>query len=230
MSHELRTPMNAIIGFSEILQDRRVGGLNEKQAKYTDNILFSARHLLGLINDVLDLSKIEAGRMQLDLGRFDIAKAIRSAEGTVRPLAEKKGLSVTVRLNHGMPPVLGDGVRLQQVLYNLLSNAIKFTPDGGKIAVRAQQEDGCVRVSVTDTGIGLAAADIDRIFKEFEQVDSSYSRKQQGTGLGLPLSRRLVEMHGGSLWVESAGHGLGSMFAFTVPLAAEVRRETAIAA
>lgn len=217
MSHELRTPMNSILGFSEIIQDQAFGELNARQAKYISNILTSGHHLLGLINDILDLSKVEAGHMALEYEVLDVAGVLDSAGSIVKELAGKKGLSMTTRVEEGLPPLAADPVRLKQVLYNLLSNAIKFTPDGGSIVVLARDAGGGLEVEVTDTGIGLRPADLEHIFGEFEQVDSSYARQQQGTGLGLSLTRRLVEMHGGRVWAESRGPNQGSTFRVGMP-------------
>jgi signal transduction histidine kinase len=227
MSHELRTPMNAIIGFSEILADQTFGGLNAKQAKYINNILTSGRHLLQLINDILDLSKVEAGRMELQRSSFDVGQAVGDVITIVKQLAGKKGVALETQVEPNLPPVTADQAKFKQILYNLLSNAIKFTPPGGSVTVRAvegtdRQITGRVlRLTVTDTGIGLKKEDEERIFGAFEQVDSSYARQQQGTGLGLALTRQLVELHGGRIWVESEGEGQGSTFTVLLPMGTE---------
>jgi PAS domain S-box-containing protein len=229
MSHELRTPLNAIIGFSEILADKTFGEMNERQLKYSNNILNSGRHLLQLINDILDLAKVEAGRVELMRNSFNVVKTLSEVQTIVKTLANKKHISLTVAAEH-LPPVFADEAKFKQIIYNLLSNAIKFTPDGGKVLVAAdiQNEDrageiqtgDCLRIAVSDTGIGIKPDDQKRIFKEFEQVDSSYGRQQQGTGLGLALTKRLVELHGGRIWLESEGvEGNGSTFTFLIPLA-----------
>jgi signal transduction histidine kinase/CheY-like chemotaxis protein len=220
MSHELRTPLNAIIGFSEILQDQTAGGLTPKQARYVDNVLTSGRHLLQLINDVLDLSKIEAGRMTLEYARFAPSLAIRDVRNVVVALANKKSQSIRLDVPEELPAVEGDQGKFKQILYNLLSNAVKFTPEGKAITVSASADEqaGRLTVAVRDEGIGLRPEHHERVFGEFEQVDSSYARAQQGTGLGLALTRRFVEMHGGRIWVESEGEGKGSTFLFTLPL------------
>jgi PAS domain S-box-containing protein len=235
MSHELRTPLNAIIGFSEILSDRTFGDLNVRQLKYSNNILTSGRHLLQLINDILDLAKVEAGRVELMCNTFAVAKALREVETIVKMLAHKKGINLELEVGVDLPLLYADEAKFKQVMFNLLSNAIKFTPDGGRVTVTAavQNEAGghpgpasrialageSVRVTVTDTGIGIQARDQERVFKEFEQVDSSYGRQQQGTGLGLALTKRLVELHGGRIWVESEGiEGKGSTFGFLIPV------------
>ncbi len=226
MSHELRTPLNAIIGFSEILSDKTFGALNERQLKYSNNILNSGRHLLQLINDILDLAKVEAGRVELVRHTFAAAKALRDVQTVVKTLAAKKSISLEIEAEADLPALFADEAKFKQVLYNLLSNAIKFTPDGGKVTVTAalQSEAGensgqAIREAVADTGIGIAAQDQERVFKEFEQVDSSYGRRQQGTGLGLALTKRLIEMHGGRIWLESDGvEGNGSVFTFLIPI------------
>jgi PAS domain S-box-containing protein len=219
MSHELRTPLNAIIGFSEILHDRTFGDLNNKQERYIDNILNSGRHLLQLINDILDLTKIEAGSVEMEYVAFPLAVAVGNVESLTRALAAKKNLAMEIDLPADLPVVIADQAKLKQVLYNLVTNAVKFTPEGGQIKVVASAEEGgkLLHVAVADTGIGINPEDQERIFREFEQIDNSYARSQQGTGLGLALARRFVEMHGGRLWVESEGEGKGSTFRFVIP-------------
>jgi signal transduction histidine kinase len=217
MSHELRTPLNAIIGFSEVLGERMFGDLNDKQAEYIQDILSSGRHLLALINDILDLSKVEAGRMELDLSRFDLPAAIGSAVILVRERATRHGLGLDVSVDDRLGPFVGDERKIRQVLLNLLSNAVKFTPEGGRVAVRAAPANGTVEISVADTGIGIAPEDQDAIFQEFRQVGTDYARKREGTGLGLALARRFVDLHGGRLWVKSR-LGEGSTFTFTLPV------------
>jgi PAS domain S-box-containing protein len=248
MSHELRTPLNAIIGFSEILADKTFGDLNDRQLKYSHNILNSGRHLLQLINDILDLAKVEAGRVELMCNTFNVAKALTEVQTIVKTLANKKHINLEFFAAPDLPGLFADEAKFKQIMFNLLSNAIKFTPDGGRVLVTTDVHrlagwrlagDGespsvspvlqppspapprvaCLRVAVADTGIGIKAGDQERVFKEFEQVDSSYGRQQQGTGLGLALTKRLVEMHGGRIWVESEGvEGKGSMFTFLIPL------------
>jgi PAS domain S-box-containing protein len=223
MSHELRTPLNAIIGFSEMLADQTFGGLNQRQLKYSHNILNSGRHLLQLINDILDLAKVEAGRVELARKPFEVAKALAEVDAIVKALANKKHISLEFFTTPQLPALNADEAKFKQVMYNLLSNAVKFTPDGGRVLVTTEitkQVGGeCLRVTVADTGIGIKSVDQERVFKEFEQVDSSYGRQQQGTGLGLALTKRLVEMHGGRIWVESEGvEGRGSTFVFLIPI------------
>jgi signal transduction histidine kinase len=217
MSHELRTPLNAVIGFSEVLLERMFGEINDKQEEYLNDILASGRHLLSLINDILDLAKIEAGRMELDLEDFDVAQAIDNAVVLVRERATRKGLALETALPPALGTVRGDQRKIKQVLLNLLSNAVKFTPEGGRVQVRAQRADGHLEVSVTDTGIGIAAEDQQAVFEEFRQVGTDYAKKHEGTGLGLTLSRKFVELHGGRIAVTSR-LGEGSTFTFTLPV------------
>jgi signal transduction histidine kinase len=216
MSHELRTPLNAIIGFSEVLTERMFGDLNEKQAEYLTDIYASGTHLLSLINDILDLSKIEAGRMELELTDFDLPTAIDNALTLVRERAGRRGITVHKAVDNRLGLVRADERKLRQVILNLLSNAIKFTPEGGRIEVRALPGDGCVEVSVSDTGVGIALEDQEAVFEEFRQVGGS-AAKQEGTGLGLALSRKFVALHGGRIWVQSQV-GAGSTFTFTIPV------------
>ena len=216
MSHELRTPLNAIIGFSEVLGERMFGELNEKQAEYTEDILSSGRHLLSLINEILDLSKVEAGRMELELATFDLPLAIDNARTFVRERATKHGINLDVTVDERLGDFVGDERKIKQVLLNLLSNAVKFTPEGGRIGIKARQANGSVEISVTDTGIGIAPEDQPKIFEEFRQVGGDYAHKREGTGLGLTLAKKFVELHGGKIWVESEV-GKGSTFSFTLP-------------
>jgi GAF domain-containing protein/anti-sigma regulatory factor (Ser/Thr protein kinase) len=216
MSHELRTPLNAIIGFSEVLQERLFGELNEKQAEYTEDILTSGRHLLSLINEILDLSKVEAGRMELEMAPFDLPLAIDNARTFVRERAAKHGITVDLDVDERLGEYIGDARKIKQVLLNLLSNAVKFTPAGGRIGINARPVNGSVAISVTDTGIGIAPEDQPKIFEEFRQVGTDYSHKVEGTGLGLTLAKKFVELHGGRISVESAP-GRGSTFTFILP-------------
>jgi GAF domain-containing protein len=217
MSHELRTPLNAIIGFSEVLQERLFGELNEKQAEYTDDILSSGRHLLSLINDILDLSKVEAGRMELDLTKFDLPLAIDNALTLIRERATRHGIKLHYSVDDRVGEITGDERKIKQILLNLLSNAVKFTAEGGRVDVDAALADGAVEISVSDTGIGIAKEDQEAIFEEFRQAGGNYAQKREGTGLGLTLTKRFVEMHGGRIWVESE-IGKGSTFTFTLPM------------
>jgi signal transduction histidine kinase len=216
MSHELRTPLNAIIGFSELLSERLYGNLNEKQEEYLKDIHGSGQHLLSLINDILDLSKIEAGRMELELTDFDLPTAIDNALTLVRERAGRRGIALHAAADERLGQIRGDERKIKQVLLNLLSNAIKFTPDGGRIDVRARAVDGSVEVSVSDTGVGIAPEHQEAIFEEFRQVGTA-AKKVEGTGLGLALSRKFIELHGGRIWVTSQV-GVGSAFRFTLPV------------
>ncbi|HVG36335.1 MAG TPA: ATP-binding protein, partial [Thermoplasmata archaeon] len=210
MSHELRTPLNAIIGFSEVLSERMFGDLNEKQEEYLKDIHASGTHLLSLINDILDLSKIEAGRMELELTDFDLPQAIDNALTLVRERAGRRGIALHQSVEERLGEMRGDERKVKQVLLNLLSNALKFTPEGGRIEVRAASVDGSVEVSVSDTGVGIAPEDQEVVFEEFRQVGTS-AAKQEGTGLGLALCWKFVELHGGRIWVTSQV-GVGSTF------------------
>jgi signal transduction histidine kinase len=220
VSHELRTPLNAIIGFSEVLGERMFGELNEKQAEYTDDILSSGRHLLSLINDILDLSKIEAGRMELEVTAFHLPDAIENALLLIRERASRHGIKLDRVIDDRLGDFTGDERKVKQILVNLLTNAVKFTPEGGQIKVEATLGDSAVIVSVTDTGIGIAKKDQEAIFEEFRQASGNYAQKREGTGLGLTLTRKFVELHGGKIWVESE-IGKGSKFTFTLPISAE---------
>ncbi len=216
MSHELRTPLNAIIGFSEVLLERMFGELNVKQDDYLKDIFTSGKHLLSLINDILDLSKIEAGRMELDLGDFDAAQSLANAMTLVRERAQTHGIGLALEADPRIGEIRADERKFKQILLNLLSNAVKFTPDGGKIVVRAALVDGGVEVAVTDTGVGISKEDQLVVFDEFRQVGRHYTNKHEGTGLGLALTKRFVELHGGTLRVESKP-GVGSTFTFILP-------------
>jgi signal transduction histidine kinase len=217
MSHELRTPLTAIIGFSEVLSDKIFGELNEKQDDYIGDIVSSGRHLLSLINDILDLSKVEAGRMELDVTRFDLPTAIENALILIRERATRHGVKVEHKIDVRLGEVVGDERKFKQILLNLLSNAVKFTPEGGSICVSAALAKGAVEVAVSDTGIGIAPENQETIFEEFRQVGTDASKKREGTGLGLTLTKKFVELHGGTIRVESAV-GKGSTFTFTLPL------------
>ncbi len=253
MSHELRTPLNAIIGFSEILGDQTFGELNEKQTKYIKNVLASGRHLLQLINDILDLSKVEAGKMELEPSRVNIKGLLENSLTMIKEKAMKHSLRLDLHIAEELMDIeiSADERKLKQIMFNLLSNAAKFTPDGGSIRLEAElisdfgsriadldpkslpaiaspqarqagkiQNPKCIEVSVADSGIGIKPEDQERVFGEFEQLDSTYARQQEGTGLGLALTRRLVGLHGGGIWVESKGEGKGSTFTFVIPVEA----------
>jgi signal transduction histidine kinase len=215
MSHELRTPLNAIIGFSQVLRDEMVGSVNEKQAEYLDDIISSGQHLLSLINDVLDLSKVEAGQVELEVHPFSLREALERGVVMVRGRATEDGVRVGFVADPDVDVVAGDERRIKQVIFNLLSNAVKFTPAGGEVDVSATRANGEVRVSVADTGPGIAPEDRQRIFEEFQQSETGVGLRE-GTGLGLALSKRYVELHGGRIWVDSEV-GRGSTFTFALP-------------
>ena len=251
MSHELRTPLNHIIGFTELVLDQHFGKLNEQQAEYLNDVHQSSKHLLSLINDILDLSKVEAGKLDLELSDVELMLVLKNSLVMIKEKAMKHGISLTSTTDSIPDTIKADERKLKQIIYNLLSNAVKFTDDGGKIAVDASKanclvrpgmgwddpeflkifDDGskdetgngktlieCVKISVSDTGIGLKLADQERVFNPFEQADGSSSRRYQGTGLGLSLTKRLVQLHGGKIWVESEGEGKGSTFSFLIPI------------
>ncbi|MBI5142474.1 MAG: GAF domain-containing protein [Nitrospirae bacterium] len=218
MSHELRTPLNSIIGFSELLQDRLFGELNERQAEYLKDIYDSGKHLLSLINDILDLSKVESGKMELEPGMLPLEDVLHAALTMLKEKAIRHRIGLTLEIAPETGGIIeADERKLKQILFNLLSNAVKFTPDGGSVAVRARTVAGdFIEIAVTDTGIGIKREDMGRLFKEFSQLESAYTRRYEGTGLGLALTKKLVELHGGRIWVESE-FGKGSRFAFTIP-------------
>jgi PAS domain S-box-containing protein len=219
MSHELRTPLNSVIGFSELLEDQWAGKLNEKQLEYVKHIFAGGHHLLELINDILDLAKVEAGKMELRVSRVEIGPLLENCLTMIREKAIKHRFKLELNLDEVIATAVirADDVKLKQIVVNLLSNAAKFTPDGGAIRLQGSKQGNELVVGVSDTGIGIKPEDRQRIFEAFEQVDSSYSRKHEGTGLGLALTKRLVEMHGGRIWVESEGEYRGSSFVFAIP-------------
>ena len=219
MSHELRTPLNAIMGFSEIMKDGIAGALTDKQAEYAGIILESGRHLLSLINDILDLSKVEAGKMELELGEFDLKELLKKSLVFIKEKAYTHGIGLSADIQDGIGTVKADERKVKQIVYNLLSNAAKFTPDKGRIGIEAKKiNDNEIQVCVWDTGIGIEKKDSEKVFSEFEQIDSEYSRKYAGTGLGMPLSKKFAELGGGRMWFESFGAGKGSRFYFTLPV------------
>jgi len=225
MSHELRTPLNAILGYTELMADGAYGEPSEKMGAVLKRLESNGRHLLGLINDVLDLSKIEAGQLQLDLADYTVQDIAHTVRSTLEPLATDKKLAFKVEVAPGLPPGRGDGRRLTQVLINLVGNAIKFT-DAGEVAIKAEANNGSFHVSVHDTGPGISAADQSKLFQEFQQADNSITRKKGGTGLGLAISKRIIQMHGGRIWIDST-LGQGSTFSFTVPVRVECQVESA---
>ena len=236
MSHELRTPLNHIIGFTEIVLEQHFGGINEKQAEYLSDVLSSSNHLLSLINDILDLSKVEAGKLELYKSEIDLQNLLENSLTMIKEKAQKHNIRLSTRFDKIPMTIEGDARKLKQILYNLLSNSIKFTPDGGSICLSARGcidrisseleesnllprniSDNLLEISVKDSGIGLKEEDRERIFKPFEQADKARNRKFQGTGLGLSLTKKLVELHRGHIWVESNGEGAGSDFKFIIP-------------
>ncbi|MFO1518957.1 MAG: HAMP domain-containing sensor histidine kinase [bacterium] len=248
MSHELRTPLTAVIGFSELLLEEVVGELNAEQKEYLREVVDNSEHLLGLINSILDLSKVESGKMDLNIEPFNLAEVVREVKGTVRPLLKKKGLQFEVDMPVKLPVMEADERKIRQILLNLLSNAIKFTPEGGNINLQVRHstngkglwvypavkdttpfEEGYFKISLEDTGIGMKEKDLEEIFDPFRQVDSSYTRKYQGTGLGLALTKQFVEMQGGMIWVESE-YQKGSRFTLILPakVVSHVERELTV--
>ena len=218
MSHELRTPLNAIIGFSDILKDESFGPLNDKQQEYLTDVLESGKHLLSLINDILDLSKVEAGKMELQLTQVDLKALLDNSVLMIRERAMKHQIGLEMDVNEQLGAVEADERKVKQVVFNLLSNAAKFTPDGGTIGIQARRQDGGdAQITIWDTGIGIEEHHRQKVFKEFSQIDSTYARKYAGTGLGLSLTKKFVELHGGRIWFESDGKDRGTRFHFTLP-------------
>jgi len=219
MSHELRTPLNAIIGFSEVLRDKLCGDLNEEQMDFVMDIYYSG-HLLQMINNILDLSKVESGKIELNYEEFEIGELINDVLLTLKGIVKKKNFSVETKIHNHSERIYADPVKFKQILYNLFSNAIKFTPENGRIFVqtsRLKNDKNVIKIEVQDTGIGIGKENLEKIFQEFKQIDSSFSRKYEGTGLGLTLTKKYVEMHGGTIWLESEVGG-GSTFYFTLPI------------
>jgi PAS domain S-box-containing protein len=229
MSHELRTPLNAILGFSELLEEQWCGKLNEKQLEYSREIYGAGRHLLQLINDILDLAKVESGKMDIRISSMDLSVLTTGCLAIIRETAIRRGLALEMEISDDLSQgenIRADDVRLKQIIMNLLSNAAKFTPSGGVIHLEARKQGNEILMRVSDTGIGIKQQDQERIFQEFEQVDSSFSRQEEGTGLGLSLTRRLVELHGGRIWVESEGENKGSVFSFTIPFVSDGKQDS----
>lgn len=223
MSHELRTPLHTIIGFSDLILDRACGNVNEEQATYLGHILGAGEHLLQLINDILDLAKVESGRMELRLDEVNARELLNNSILMFKERAAKRSVTIHMDIDEetSAEPLVVDPVKLKQIIFNLLSNAVKFTPEGGRIGLKARRQGPEVLFSITDTGIGIMPENKERIFKAFEQVESSLDRKTQGTGLGLTLTKRMVELHGGKIWVESDGENKGSTFNFLIPVVEE---------
>lgn len=217
MSHELRTPLNAIIGFAEVLKDEVVGMLNKEQKEYLGDIHSSGQHLLNMINSILDLSKIEAGKLELKYETFHVRETISEVVNTIAPFSHKKGISMRTAIPKDLPPITADKVKFKQILFNLLSNSVKFTPDNGRITIAAAPEKQHIRFDICDTGIGIKPGEITKLFEPFQQLDASSARQYEGTGLGLALTKRLVELHGGKIWVKSE-YGKGSTFSFLLPI------------
>ncbi|MBU1018055.1 PAS domain-containing sensor histidine kinase [Patescibacteria group bacterium] len=218
MSHELRTPLNSIIGFSEVLYDETFGPLNEKQRQYVNNVLTSGKHLLLLINQILDMAKVEAGKMKLSLSSLPMKGLLNEIALLLEDMVGKKRLEMLLEITEDLPDIEADDLKVKEILYNLLSNAVKFTPEGGKIGMGVKKADSEIEIVVWDTGIGIASENMDKIFEGFFRVDTPYSRVTEGTGLGLPLSKKLVELHGGTLFVESEGLDCGTSVRFTLPI------------
>ena len=239
MSHELRTPLNHILGFTELVVDQQLGTLNPTQSEYLNDVLHSGRHLLSLINDVLDLAKVEAGKLELNRTEVEIAGLLKSSLIMVKEIAQDNKVRLAIELEALPEIILADERKLKQIVYNLLSNAVKFTPANGAVVLRAGKGNGglpngdrktpenlsppirpesFIQISVQDSGIGIKPEDAERIFDPFQQVADGLNRTYQGTGLGLSLTRQLVELHGGRIWAESGGVGVGSTFTFTVPI------------
>jgi len=218
MSHELRTPLNSIIGFSEALYDETFGPLNEKQSHYVSNVLSSGKHLLLLINQILDMTKVEAGKMTLTLSSLHMKSLLNEILLLVGDMVAKKKMEILLEIGEDLPNIEADDLKVKEILYNLLSNAVKFTPEGGKIGVRVKKADSEIEIVIWDTGVGIASENMQKIFEAFFRVDTPYSRITEGTGLGLPLSQKLVELHGGNLSVESEGLNKGTLVRFTLPI------------
>ncbi|MBF0494509.1 MAG: PAS domain-containing sensor histidine kinase [Candidatus Omnitrophica bacterium] len=218
MSHELRTPLNSINGFSEVLYDETFGPLNVKQKKYIDNILTSGKHLLLLINQILDMAKVEAGKMKLVLSILHMKDLLNEISLLVADMAGRKKLKVLLEIAEDLPDIEGDELKVKEILYNLLSNAVKFTPEFGTIGLRAEAAGSEIEIVVWDAGIGIASENMGKIFEGFFRVDTPYSRVTEGTGLGLPLSKKLVELHGGKFFVASEGLNKGTEIRFTLPI------------
>jgi len=216
MSHELRTPLNAVIGFSDLLLSETFGPLNEKQKRYTENISNGGNHLLSVINSVLDISRLELGKIELYYEKVDISGIIEEVKRVLSPLSSEKNISIEYNIEQGLKNIIVDRVKFKQVLYNLLNNAIKFSFEDGKVNIAVELQEDMVEISVTDEGIGIQEADYERVFQPFVQIDESISKKHGGIGIGLALVKKFVELHGGKVWVK-ANPGKGSTFTFRIP-------------
>jgi two-component system, cell cycle sensor histidine kinase PleC len=219
MSHELRTPLNSINGFAEVLFDETFGPLNEKQRQYVNNVLTSGRHLRLLINQILDMAQVEAGKMKLALSSIPMKSLLNELSMLVADMVSKKKIEMLLEIAEDLPNIVADELKVREIIYNLLSNAVKFTPDGGQIGMRAKKVDSVIEIVVWDTGVGIAPENIGKVFEGFFRVDTPYSRVTEGTGLGLALSRKLVELHGGTLFIESEGLNKGTSVRFILPMA-----------
>lgn len=217
MSHELRTPLNSIIGFADLLYEQVYGELNEKQLKSVGNIYKSGKHLLNLINSILDLSKVEAGKMELYYKQFELANKINTIKSLVSPIADKKNIQIEIDIDSGLSTICADEARFAQVMYNLVDNAIKFSFENGRVKIGARRKGDMVEITVSDTGIGVKPEDQNKLFKPFSQVDPFLSKKYEGTGLGLSLVKQIVKLHGGYVWFRSKPRE-GSTFAFAIPI------------
>jgi len=220
MSHELRTPLNSIIGFSDLLKKKDFGELNEIQEKYIDNIHLSGKNLLMIINDILDLSKVEASKIDLSIEKISLADVINISIAVIKDFANQKKIQVIAEIDPGSDLIDADKNRIRQVLFNILNNAIKYSKPEGIVTITARKEGDMAQISVSDTGIGIKDEDLRRLFMEFEQIDHGASRQHGGTGIGLVISKRLIELHGGRIWVNSK-YGEGSTFTFTLPIKAK---------
>ncbi|OGX01341.1 MAG: hypothetical protein A3I73_02205 [Omnitrophica bacterium RIFCSPLOWO2_02_FULL_45_16] len=221
MSHELRTPLNAVIGFSEVLYDQKFGSLNETQRDYLNDILESGKHLLSLINDILDLAKIESGKMELALSNFSLRELLEHSFILIKEKALKHNIEFSLDIAEEVGYIRADERKVRQIVFNLLSNAVKFTPDGGKIGIHAKINGFEAEITVWDTGIGISKEDQHKLFGEFVQLEERLTRRYNGTGLGLSLAKKFVELHRGRIWVESESKGKGSSFKFTLPVRGE---------
>ena len=220
MSHELRTPLNAVIGFSEVLIDQKFGALNDKQKDYLNDILESGKFLLSLINDILDLAKVESGKTELVATRFSLKKLLEHSLIFVKEKALKHNIEILLEITKEVGYICADERKVRQIIFNLLSNAVKFTPDGGKVGINARINGSEVEVIIWDTGIGISKEDQNKLFRPFMQLESSLERKYEGTGLGLSLTKELVELHKGRISVESEGKDKGSSFKFSLSIGA----------
>jgi two-component system, cell cycle sensor histidine kinase PleC len=218
MSHELRTPLNSITGFSEVLYDETFGPLNVKQRQYVDNVLTSGKHLLLLINQILDMAKVEAGKMTMALSNLPMKNLLNELSMLIADMVSKKKIGMALEIAEDLPDIEADELKVKEIIYNLLSNAVKFTPEGGKIGMQAKKAGSEIEIVVWDTGFGIAPENMGKIFEGFFRVDTPYSRVTEGTGLGLPLSKKLVELHGGKFSVESEGLNKGTKVRFTLPI------------